>query len=94
MLNVFERAALPAAELFRQFLGFFVLLHQEPLLLQDQALLVRAFLDALWRNPSTHSQVLALRAASGKLFGLNVIAESEFNEIFDMWFKSQSRPIV
>jgi len=55
---------------------------------------VRAFLDALWRNPSTQSQVLALRAASAKLFGLNVIAESEFNAIFDMWFKSQSRPIV
>ena len=94
MVNVFERAALPAAELFRQFLGFFLLLHQEPLLPQDQALVVRAFLDALWRNPSTQSQVLALRAASAKLFGLNVIAESEFNAIFDMWFKSQSRPIV
>jgi hypothetical protein len=94
MLEVFQQANSPANELLRQFLGLFVLLQQEPLLIQQKSLLIQAFLNALWRNPNTHDSVLSLRSVSAKLFGLNVIAEAEFNLIFDQWLKSLNRPII
>ena len=94
MLDVFQQANATANDLLRQFLGLFVLLQQEPLLIQQKSLLVHAFLNALWRNATTHDSVLSLRSVSARLFGLNVIAESEFNGIFDAWFRSLSRPIV
>jgi hypothetical protein len=37
---------------------------------------------------------LSLRSMSARLFGLNVIAENEFNAFFDSWFSSLNRPIV
>jgi len=94
MLDVFRTAASPARDLVRQFLGFFMLLQQEPLLTQQKALVVRSFLDALWRNPATHRMVLALRAMSSTVFGLNVVAESEFKAFFDEWFRLLDRPII
>ena len=94
MLDVFQQANATANDLLRQFLGLFVLLQQEPLLIQQKSLLVHAFLNALWRNATTHDSVLSLRSVSARLFGLNVIAESEFNGIFDAWFRSLSRPII
>lgn len=94
MLDVFQQANATANDLLRQFLGLFVLLQQEPLLIQQKSLLVHAFLNALWRNATTHDSVLSLRSVSARLFGLNVVAESEFNGIFDAWFRSLSRPIV
>jgi tetratricopeptide (TPR) repeat protein/DNA-binding PadR family transcriptional regulator len=94
MVEVFQNATSPAKDLVRQFLEFFVLLQQDTVLPPQKALIVRAFLDALWRNASTHGMVLALRSLSTKLFGLNVVAEAEFNAYFDAWFSSLSRPIV
>ena len=78
----------------RQFLEFFVMLQGEPILPPQKALIVRAFLDSLWRNTATHALVLSPRSMSARLFGLNVIAESEFNAFFDSWFSSLNRPIV
>ena len=94
MLEVFQQANSPANGLLRQFLGLFVLLQQEPLLIQQKSLLIQGFLNALWRNPNTHDSVLSLRSVSAKLFGLNVVAEAEFNQIFDQWLKSINRPII
>jgi hypothetical protein len=59
-----------------------------------KALIVRAFLDSLGRNAPTHAMVLPLRSMSARLFGLNMIAESEFNAFFDSWFSSLNHPIV
>ncbi len=94
MLEVFQNANLSAMDLVRQFLEFFVLLQGEPILPQQKALIVRAFLDCLWRNPTTHGMVLSLRSMSARLFGLNVVAESEFDAFFDAWVRSLTRPIV
>jgi len=94
ILEVFQKANSAATDLVRQFLEFFVLLQREPILPPQKALIVRAFLDALWRNASTHGMVLALRSMSARLFGLNVVAESEFNAFFDSWFGSLERPII
>ena len=94
MLEVFQNAKSAAKDLVRQFLEFFVLLQGEPILPPQKALIVRAFLDSLWRNTTTHGMVLSLRSMSARLFGLNVVAESEFNAFFDSWFRSLNRPIV
>jgi hypothetical protein len=80
--------------LVRQFLEFFVMLQAEPILPPQKALIVRAFLDSLWRKAATHAMVLSLRPMSARLSGLNVIAESEFNAFFDLSFSSLNRPIV
>ena len=92
MLDVFQKVTAP--DLVRQFLGFYLLLQQEPVLPQQEALVVESFLDSLWRNPSTHGMVLALRSVSARLFGLNVIAQRKFELVFDSWFRSQRRPII
>jgi DNA-binding PadR family transcriptional regulator/tetratricopeptide (TPR) repeat protein len=94
MIEVFQQANSPANDLLRQFLGFFVLLQQEPSLIQQKSLVIHAFLNALWRNPATHDSVLSLRSVSAKLFGLNVVAEAEFNRLFHGWLKSLNRPII
>lgn len=93
LIEVFQNAALPGRGIIREFLSFFVLLHHDPALDQYKNLIVCAFLDALWRNPATHSIVLSLRSLSSKLFGLNVSAESAFNHYFDNWRRSLNRPL-
>jgi hypothetical protein len=94
MAEAFQKTNAPAQGLVRQFLQFFVLLQQEPLLHPQKSLIVREFLDSLWRNPASHNMVLAMRSMSAKLFGLNVVAENEFNLTFDAWFRGLSRPII
>ena len=94
LIEVFQQANVPGNGLVRQFLGFFVLLHQEQALDQYKGLIVLAFLDALWRNPTTHGAVLSLRSLSSKLFGLNVLAEITFNHFFDNWLRSLNRPLL
>jgi len=42
---------MPNGMTVRLFLEFFVALQQEALLFQKKALIIRAFLDALWANP-------------------------------------------
>jgi hypothetical protein len=69
------------------------MLQAEPILPLQEALVVRAFLDSLWRNAATHGLVLSLRSIIAPLFGLNVIAETEFNAFFDSWFSSLNSPI-
>ena len=94
MVEVFRQIVMPNGMTVRLFLEFFVALQQEALLFQKKALIIRAFLDALWANNSSHDMVLALRPMSSRLFGLNVVAEAEFNAAFDDWFRSLNRPIV
>lgn len=94
MIDAFREIAMPPAGLTRLFIEFFVELQREPLLFHKKSLIVRALLDALWANPAAHDFVLALRAVSPRLFGLNVVAESEFNAMFDEWLKSLNRDAV
>ena len=94
MIEVFREIVMPNGVLIRLFLEFFVGLQREPLLFQKKSLIVRALLDALWANPASHDLVLALRPMSSKLFGLNVVAEAEFNAMFDEWLRSLNRDVV
>ncbi len=94
MVEVFREVVMPNGMLIRLFLEFFVALQQEPLLFQKKSLIIRAFLDALWANPAAHDLVRALRPMSSRLFGLNVVAEAEFNAAFDEWLRSLNRPAV
>jgi DNA-binding PadR family transcriptional regulator/tetratricopeptide (TPR) repeat protein len=94
MIETFREIAMPNGMLTRLFLEFFVALQREPLLFQKKSLIVRAMLDALWANPASHDLVLALRPMSRRLFGLNVVAEGEFNAMFDEWLRSLNRDAV
>ena len=94
MVEVFRQIVMPNGMMVRLFVEFFLALQQEALLFQKKALIIRAYLDALWANPSSHDMVLALRPMSSRLFGLNVVAEAEFNTAFDDWLRSVNRPIV
>ena len=75
LIDVFQQANVPGNGLVKEFLGFFVLFHQEQALDQYKGVVVQAFLDALWRNPTTHGVVLSLRSMSWKLFGLSVVTD-------------------
>ena len=94
MIEVFRQVTMPNGLLIRLFLEFFVALQQEPVLFAKKSLIVRAFLDTLWANPSSHDLVLGLRPMSSRLFGLNVVAETEFNAAFDEWLRSLNQPII
>jgi hypothetical protein len=93
-IEVFRDIAMPNDVLVRLFLEFFVGLQREPLLFQKKSLIIRALLDALWVNPASHNLVGALRQMSPRLFGLNVVAEAEFNAMFDEWMRSLNRDAV
>jgi hypothetical protein len=94
MIEVFREIVMPNGMLIRLFLEFFVALQREPLLFQKKSLIGRGFLEALWANPASHDLVLALRPMSSRLFGLNVVAEAEFNAMFDEWLRSLNRDAV
>ncbi len=93
-IEVFRDIAMPNDVLVRLFLEFFVGLQRESLLFQKKSLIIRALLDALWANPASHNLVGALRQMSPRLFGLNVVAETEFNAMFDEWMRSLNRDAV
>lgn len=88
MTETFAATTAPAEGLIKIFLEFFVLMQQEPLLPHNRSLVTGAMLDALWRNPTTNRFVLTLRQMGSRLFGLNVLAEMEFANAFDSWFKT------
>jgi hypothetical protein len=94
MIEVFREIVMPNGMLIRLFLEFFVALQREPLLFQKKSLIVRGLLEALWANPASHDLVLGLRPMSSRLFGLNVVAEAEFNAMFDEWLRSLNRDAV
>jgi len=94
MIEVFREIVMPNGILIRLFLEFFVALQREPLLFQKKSLIIRGLLEALWANPASHDLVLGLRPMSSRLFGLNVVAEAEFNAMFDEWFRSLNRDAV
>jgi tetratricopeptide (TPR) repeat protein len=71
-----------------------VRIYREPLLPENRCKVITAFLDAIWRNPSTRRGMLDLRANSSRLFGLNSVGESQFNACFDHWLKQIETPIV
>jgi hypothetical protein len=48
-------------------------------------MVIRACLAALAQTPILWQQLMSLRRNSQVLFGLNVIAEQQFNNCFDAW---------
>ncbi len=87
-IEVFSSEQGVAQGLFRMFGEFLILLHVEACSSAQRCLVVSAFLDSLWRNPNAHTFVLSLRQASARLFGLNVLGQTEFDACFDRWHRS------
>jgi hypothetical protein len=83
---------------FRSLLGIFVdfavKLYREPLLPDNRCIVVCAFLDALWRNVAARPVLLNIRKSMLRLFGLNQVGESQFNECFDRWVKLKENSII
>jgi hypothetical protein len=52
---------------------------------RDSPGLIRAYLAALAQTPILWQQLMILRRNSQVLFGLNVIAEQQFNNCFNAW---------
>lgn len=69
-------------------------IYREPLLPENRSKVITAFLDALWKNPAARQGLLALRANSVRLFGINVVGTSQFNDCFDQWQKLIDAPIL
>jgi tetratricopeptide (TPR) repeat protein len=81
-------------QLLRIILLFFIQLSEESVVSQGVGGLVTALLEALWQNPQARLPLLALRKNSARVFGLNVVAESNFNSIFDNWSRKHSKDIL
>jgi tetratricopeptide (TPR) repeat protein len=69
-------------------------IYREPLLPENRSKVITAFLDALWKIPAARQGLLALRANSVRLFGINVVGTSQFNDCFDQWQKLIETPIL
>ena len=71
-----------------------VRIYREPLLPESRCKAITAFLDAIWKNPAARRGILNLRANSPRLFGLNSVGKSQFDDCFDHWLKQIESPIV
>lgn len=89
MIEVFSTNQTPQI-IVKIFFEFFIMLQRQPLLYQQKFQITGAFLDALWSNPQTHPLVPALGKIGARFFGLNVVAEGEFNAALAEWYKSLS----
>jgi hypothetical protein len=72
---------------------FFIQLSEESVVSQGIGGLVAALLEALWQNPQARIPLLAVRKNSARVFGLNVVAEANFNSIFDQWSSQHSKDL-
>jgi len=68
--------------IFRQLLNHLYSTDVSPL---RSCMVIRACLAALAQTPVLWQQLMILRRNSRVLFGLNVIAEQQFNRCFDAW---------
>jgi hypothetical protein len=67
---------------------------RQPVVSQGLGGLLAALLEALWQNPKARLPLLAVRRNSGRVFGLNVVAEANFNAIFDQWNRQHRNDIL
>jgi len=81
-------------QLLRIMLLFFLQLSQESVIPQGIGQMLAALLEALWQNPQARKPLLQVRKSSTRIFGLNVVAETEFNAIFDDWLRKHSQDIL
>ncbi len=81
-------------QLLRIMLLFFLQLSQESIVSQGTRRMLAALLEALWQNPQARKPLLGVRKNSGRIFGLNVVAQAEFNAVFDDWQRKHSQDIL
>jgi len=92
-----EAFSLPNAavvQLLRIMLLFYIQLSGESVVSQGVGGMLAALLEALWKNPQARKPLLAIRRNSARLFGLNVVAEANFNAIFDEWSRQHSKDVL
>jgi hypothetical protein len=92
-----EAFSIPGAavdQLLHIMLLFFIQLSQEPFVSQGLGGLLAALLEALRQNPQARLPLLAVRRNSRRVFGLNVVAEANFNAIFDQWNRQYRNHIL
>ncbi len=80
-------------KLLRIMLLFFIQLSEESVVSQGIGGLVATLLEALWKNPQARIPLLAVRRNSARVFGLNVVAEANFNSIFDQWSRQHGKDL-
>src|SRR5258705_1402701 len=81
-------------QLVRIAIGFFLLLLQQPVVSQQGGQMLGALLEAMWRNPHARRPLLEVRKNSSRIFGLNVVAEAEFNAVFDSWRRGHAQDVL
>lgn len=84
----------PADQLLHIILLFFIQLSEEPIVSQGLGRMLTALFEALWQNPQARRPLLAVRRISARIFGLHVVAEANFNAVFDEWIRQHSRDIL
>jgi hypothetical protein len=67
---------------------------EESVLSQGAGRMLAAVLEALWKNPRSRKRLLAIRKNSVRVFGLNIVAEANFNSVFDEWYRQHSKDIL
>jgi tetratricopeptide (TPR) repeat protein len=81
-------------QLLRIILLFFIQLSEESVVSQGVGGMLTALLEALWQNPQARRSLLAVRKISARIFGLHVVAEANFNAVFDEWIRQHIRDIL
>lgn len=94
VLEVIYDPGTDLSSLLRIFIGFVVKLYREPITAETRCEITRAFLDAFGSRDGAIPQLRSLRNLSSRVFGLNFIGNSEFDECFDGWLKFGTLRIV
>ena len=92
--DCFSIVGTPTNALIQVALNFHLLLLREPVLPQQSGHLLGALFEALWQNPAARRPLLQLRRRSSDVFGVNVIAESQFNMCFDLWYSEHQSDVI
>lgn len=71
-----------------------VRLYREPIPQENRCRVLIPFLDAVWKNPNGRRGLRNLRANTQRLFGLNIIGQTQFEDCFDRWYKLIENPLI
>ncbi len=94
ILQIFSNPNADIQALFRLFVEFVIRIFKEPVALDMKCSVICAFLDVIAKRAEAMVILNSLRAASPRLFGINVIGKDQFEQCFDRWLKHRNMPII
>jgi tetratricopeptide (TPR) repeat protein len=93
-VKIFSDPQANVQALFTIFVGFVQKLFQEPIGHSERCSVTRSLLDGLGRRPDGEVLLTSLRQYVARVFGVNAVGQTQFEECYDQWLAYRGRPLV